>query len=125
MHEPDLQRIAENWVKLYKLPNDSSERGSLFWAFERFDDLCRNYPEEAWQVINLVRKLDASEIILANLAAGPVEDLLVTHGEEFIDRIEELAATDHEFRKLLGAVWKNKIADDIWARLKAVAGPSF
>ena len=49
---------------------------------------------------------------------------LALHGTEFIERIEQLGSRDPIFRKLLGAVWQNNIPDDIWRRLKAVAGPS-
>jgi hypothetical protein len=54
-----------------------------------------------------------------------LEDLLVQHGPQYIDAIENLASHDEQFRKLLGALWKNNIADDVWVRLKRVAGPFF
>jgi hypothetical protein len=51
-------------------------------------------PEEAWpDVVDFVRKhpasLDANDL---------VEDLMFEHGEQFIDRIEDLARTDAGFR---------------------------
>jgi hypothetical protein len=69
--------------------------------------------------------MDGSDSILGNLAAGPLEDLLVDHGPEFIDRVEILARQDRQFRRLLGAVWQNAMSDDLWNRVKAVAGPSW
>ena len=75
--------------------------------------------------MKIMWKLDSSEKILANIAAGPLEDLLVYHGEKFIDRVEEAAQSDPVFKKMLGAVWQNAIPDDVWNRVKAVAGPSF
>jgi hypothetical protein len=62
---------------------------------------------------------------LANLAAGPLEDLMVRHGSQFIASLEKLAATDGQFRKMLGALWENDINAEVWARIKRVAGPSF
>jgi hypothetical protein len=64
-------------------------------------------------------------LVLANLGAGPLEDLLARHGSEFIEQFETLARQDAEFRRLLGVVWQNNIADDLWLRSKAVAGPSW
>jgi hypothetical protein len=125
MSVTETRRIAENWIRLHQLPKDAPERNSFLWASARLNDLCRDEPEDAWQAIDLIRRSDSSDLILSNLAAGPVEDLLAKHGDAFIDRIEELAAKDREFRKLLGAVWRNEIAEDIWIRVKAIAGPTF
>ena len=63
--------------------------------------------------------------MLAHLAAGPLEDLLVRHGPTFIERIYETARKEPVVRKMLGAVWRNSIAEPVWQRLKEIAGPSF
>lgn len=100
-------------------------RSFSYWAFSRLDELVRSDPEVAWNVIGVIYQLDSTDQILANLAAGPVEDLLVYHGDRFIDRVETLAKSDAIFRKLLGAVWQNEIPESVWKRVRAVAGPSF
>jgi hypothetical protein len=40
---------------------------------------------------------------MASLAAGPLEYLLTTHGEDVIDRLEARARQDADFRRLLEA----------------------
>ena len=40
--------------------------------------------------------------MLAYVAAGPIEDLLVHHGAAFIERVEVAAGRDPIFRKMLG-----------------------
>jgi hypothetical protein len=70
-------------------------------------------------------KAASTDFLLANIAARPLEDLLRFHGERFIDRVEEMTQSDPIFKKMLGAVWRNAIQDDVWNRVKAVAGPSF
>lgn len=117
--------LAGDWVHYHRLPKKVQHNSPYFRAFERLQELVRGEPEFAWPVIREICQIDASDAILANLAAGPVEDLLVHHGGEFIQRIELLAENDPVFRKMLGAVWKSNIADDVWGRLKAVAGPTF
>ena len=87
--------------------------------------MVRCEPEEAWKVIKAIRQANGSDCILGVLAADPLEDLLAEHGDEFIDRVETLARRDVQFRKLLGAVWRNRISDKVWSRVRAVAGPSF
>lgn len=123
MSELELQKIAEAWIEVHHRSED--ENGEHFWAFIKLSDLCDNEPEVCWKVIHLIRQLDGSDTILANLAAGPLENLLVYHGSDFIDRIEALAAHDQQFKKLLGAVWQRDMPDAIWKRVKAVAAPSW
>jgi hypothetical protein len=123
MHE--IQQIAQTWIEIDRLPEDSEELDAKFWAFERLSNLVRHDPEEAWKVIEAMRRLDRSDAILANIAAGPLENLLVYHGDKFIDRFEILAQSDQQFRKLLGAVWQNDMSDALWIRVKAIAAPSW
>jgi uncharacterized protein DUF6869 len=117
--------LATDWVHYHRLPKKEQENSPYFRAFERLYELVRDEPEHAWPVIGEIRKIDASDAMLANLAAGPVEDFLVHHGGQFIERIEALAKNDPVFRKMLGVVWKNRIAEDVWGRLKQIAGPTF
>ena len=120
---PELDELADTWIALQKAPKQ--DRDALFWAFEKLDALINHDPEAAWRVIDLIWQRDRSDAILANLAAGPVEDLLARHGPAFIERIYETARKEPVFRKMLGAVWRNSIAEPVWQRLKQIAGPSF
>ena len=65
--------------------------------------------------------LDRSDQLLANLAAGPLEDLLAQHGERFIERVETLARQEPRFRFTLQMVWRNAISAPVWARLRKAA----
>jgi hypothetical protein len=127
--DPSNHEIATTWLRYGQLSRgERPERlasDALSWASQTLYQLVRDNPERAWKVIELLLKLDSSEIVLANVAAGPVEDLLVHHGAKFIDRVEQATVSDPVFKKMLGAVWKNNIPADIWNRVKAVAGPSF
>jgi hypothetical protein len=121
----EADKIVEAWIAMHHAEPDSQTYNDNFWAFTALWDLCRTSPDRCWDVIGKIRQSDSSDSILANLAAGPLEDLLVQHGHRFIDAVEVLAREDDKFRKLLGALWQNDIADDVWARIKSVAGPSF
>jgi hypothetical protein len=120
----EMNKIAETWINLQRLPEAAPEREDKFWSWDRLWELVRDDPEAAWGVIQIIRE-DGSDRILANLAAGPLEDLLVEHGDQFIDRVEALARRDAQFKKLLGAVWQNSMSLKLWRRIKAVAGPSW
>ena len=120
----EMREIAGAWIALHQLPEASPKREDKFWSFERLSDLTHDDPEAAWNIIQMIRQ-EGSDHILSILAAGPVEDLLVHHGDRFVDRIEALAEHDAQFRKLLGAVWQNSMSPEIWKRIRAVAGPSW
>jgi hypothetical protein len=122
MNSSSNREIAEIFIKLFDIPSKERE-GSL--AYDQLYELIHDDPEKAWNVIQIIYKTDSSERMLAIVAAGPVEDLLVYNGQEFIDRVEQLADNEPIFKKLLGAVWQNNIPQEVWKRVKAVAGPDF
>lgn len=56
--------------------------------------------------------------VLSNIAAGPLENLLVRHGDTVIELVEQRASHDEHFRKVLEGVWERDMKDDIWERIK-------
>jgi hypothetical protein len=125
MHIYKNAEIAAAWITMHTHRNDSVEYNDNFFAYELLDSLAETDCERAWLIINNIFSLNKDDIIIANLAAGPFEKLLSLHGPAIISRIEEKAASDETFRKMLGAIWQNGMTDEIWARVKAVAGPSW
>ncbi len=126
MTEQDAKSLARAWLDYHHLPRREAEARNLFSAWEELNALVCDQPEAAWQIIERLWSLDQTDRMLALIAAGPLEDLLCRHGADFIERIEQLAVQDSVIRKMLGAVWgQNRMAEDVWQRLKAVAGPSF
>lgn len=120
MNVPADYDIAKAWVALQYTERNSSEFDALFWAHMSLDELLDDDRERFWLIINEIRKIDDSDFLLSNLAAGPIEDSLVRAGETFIERMEELARRDEKFKRLLGMLWKNEIRDDIWVRIQRV-----
>ena len=113
--------IAKAWIGLQHAGDQADERHRDFWAHERLRDLTEHDPETAWDLIITILRQDNSDTIVANLGAGPLEDLLGTHGDTFIQRVEELAKRDESFRKVVGCVWQNEIPNAIWMRVKAIS----
>lgn len=90
----------------------------MFWAFDAMVDIVRDKPFDALAVILEILKISDEKRIVANLAAGPLEDLLVEHGKAVIDRVIVLAESDPKFRDLLQGVWGNSIDEGVWERIK-------
>lgn len=78
-------------------------------------------PEDAWHVILRVFGHRPSEEVLGLLAAGPLEDLIEYHGEQFIDRIESEARESEAFKQLLCGVWPSH-SKELWARVEDARG---
>lgn len=125
MSDFDGESLSAAWLAWHHAAKGSSAKDEHFWAFETMADLCHDDPETCFELIEKIRKADGSDWILANLAAGPLEDLLSQHGARFIDRIETLARQDPQMRRLLGGIWRSDIPDAIWHRVQCAAGPSF
>jgi hypothetical protein len=79
--------------------------------------------EECWQGILAVVRRQPSEWVLGMLAAGPMEDLVMCSGADFIGRIELEARRNPDFRRMLHGVWSSG-TPEVWARLVAARGSS-
>lgn len=90
-------------------------------AVDRFEDAGA---EDGWRAILAVLSRSPPEAVVAQLAAGPLEDLLQRHGEAFIDRVEDEARRSVPFRHLLGGVWKAG-TPAVWARVERARGAAW
>lgn len=108
-----------NWIKLQHTSEEDSEYEVLFDAYSELDMLCSIEPNEALELIVGIIHADSSDFIMANVAAGPLEDLLVRNGEKIIDNLCLLANDDESVKKSLSFVWKNKISSDVWHKLQS------
>jgi Family of unknown function (DUF6869) len=81
--------------------------------------LVREQPEQAWLMILRLVDLAPDDRTLANVAAGPLEDLLGSQPSVFIDRVEHQSRTDAKFRRCLSGVWGwSSIPDDVQERMR-------
>ena len=119
MTTDELNHWAKSWIA-YETSQSAEERESLWWACERTLEAHWDAPGELWQFINAVHAMDQSDRIMVMLAAGPIESLLATHGDDYIVLVEEKARSDKQFAKVLGGVWQNSMSDENWLRLQSV-----
>ncbi len=82
-------------------------------------------PDKALSVILGIMALDSKDAEIGRLGAGPLEDFLNHSGPEYIDVIEQLAAKNPRFKKVLMGVWQTATMDlAVWKRSKESAGMS-
>ncbi len=83
-------------------------------------DLSKDAPEIVWAAILEILQRDLTAEQEALLAAGPLEDLLSSHGSVLIDRVEQQAKQNPRFNHLLGGVWQLEMTPEIWERVQRV-----
>ncbi len=67
-------------------------------------EACSEKPDRAFWYILEILELNPNEAIIGYLGAGPLEDLLLKHGDKFIDKIIKEAANNTLLFKCLSYV---------------------
>lgn len=126
MSPAEKAQLVTTWIRHNSSSRFGNPDGSpaepneeTFWSFEKLDDLCRKNPHLCFECILAILHAPHDELVTSCLAAGPLEDLLVSFGSEMIAEVETQAALDPTFKFLLGGVWRNTISSEVWARLEA------
>ena len=116
MTEENLDEWVRAYISIYVGDEPIVEEHPCYWAIERFVDLEADFPDLVWQAITEIVQQNPAQRVLANLASGPLEELVELHGPEFIDRIEKSAQSNSDFRVLLQELWETT-DERIWSRI--------
>ena len=124
----EMDDLARNWIRYQesweRVGGACRECTELQWAYNAVDDMIVDRPEESWQLILAVRRINSSEMIEQMLAAAVFEDLMSVYGALLIDRVEEEAKRDPTFIGVIRGSYRAHMTDEVWARLKALADPA-
>lgn len=122
----EIAAWATAYIEAQTIPHIPADH-PLWWAVERFMLVVGTdvSPEDCWKAILEVLARDPPKEVIGILAAGALEDLIASHGAEFIERIESESRRNPAFRHLLGGVWKNSSTPDVWARVEKARGQTW
>jgi len=95
--------LVENWIRYHVERRKSTD--PLFSAWEKVDEIVHDDPETGWTLTLALVEAAPDDRVLANVAAGPLEDLLKRASDVLIDRVEVQARRDPKFRRCLTGVW--------------------
>jgi hypothetical protein len=109
--------VADTLIRHYSNPT-----GFDFWAWEVARNLIDDDPPEAWRLILELVDKAPDETVLGSVAAGELEEFLVTHASEFIDRIEAEARNNSRFKTALRYVYVWRLSPTLFDRIEAAAG---
>lgn len=115
--------LADQWahhiIDINSGVESASERDVYFSSTLALDKFCRNDFEHAWSlIIEIYEKYKDVEIVMDNLAAGPIEDLLLHHGEKALSKIKKYIEEAADFKMVLLGVWRNSIDRVVWDELQ-------
>jgi hypothetical protein len=99
----DHAELVTGWIAHHARREMSS--GEFLWAWEAMRELARQDPVAAWAVtLDLIRAAP-DDRLLADIAAGPLEQLIQESHATLMDRVETAARQDPKFRRCLTGVW--------------------
>ena len=113
MEQVDKQKIAESWIAMHLAGSGTQVYEDNFWAFMKLDDLVYKDPFQALEIIKAIILTNSSEVILTNLGAGPLENLMCYNDSAVIDDIEALAKTNLCFKKAMARFIGYKIFREV------------
>lgn len=117
MNDPYMARLAEDWIATFgRSDHLSSDQGKN--PFTALQAIIKGDPLYAWGLIVKIVEMDKNGLSLELLAAGPLEDFLILHGDSMIDYIEEDIRENYRIQSVLGGVRKSVINDLVWDRLQ-------
>lgn len=77
----------QEFMRAY-LRHCSERRCEDVWAWEEMDAMAREEPDKAWETILKLLSAAPSKKVVAFIAAGPLEDLLLYHGAMILERLK-------------------------------------
>lgn len=113
----DRERIIREYIEY-----GETEDPEWGWASDRMFSILEGAPELAWELIVELIDRATSEDCLSFFAAGPLEELLSKEGPSFIERVEHRAALNPKFQRAVGMLKRLGMTDDVWARVRTIAG---
>jgi len=114
------ESLAFEWIKKWSLILETSDASNV--AADGLDgEIPRENPRLCLDsVLEILKRIpcDTSDHHFQNLAAGPLEDLLVFHGKDYVNVVETIARRNPAFRLLLNGVWSSAIDKDVLQKLE-------
>lgn len=121
----DTQRkneFVQSWLTIQNALPGTVPYESNFWAHEDLADLCYTNPNDAWQVILALVQASEADALLQAIGAGPLADLMIFHGEDYIGHVENQADADSRFRQAMSGAWLDGDDTPVWKRYYEIAG---
>jgi hypothetical protein len=99
-------------------------KGTRAWndhldATQIVDDLAFHEPDLFWQFLELAAASDIDLDNICDLGWGPLTWLLRLHPDDYVEKVASAARRDPRLRWIVGGVDQDRVAPDIWRRLRS------
>src|SRR5438874_2466937 len=85
------------------------------------DRICAN-PDAWWRILQELIAEAPDDRVLGSVAAGELEEFVLAHAADFIDRIEDEARANPRFKSALSYLYLWRLSPESFARIEAAAG---
>lgn len=119
-----MKNLVNTWLSAQYLDMESQEYDNVSWAVDQLFDMAHDEPAKLLKIIIEILKIEASQKIQGALGAGVLEDMLVNHGDKFIDEISKLSETTPDFKKCLMFTYvdENDVSVDVYKTIQKIKG---
>ena len=117
-----VARLAERFLGYLRdtVARETVDDHPEFWTYALVSDLAADAPDLGLATVLMCLAGAETPEEAAQIAAGPLEDLIAQHGPALIDEIEVLATRAPRFAYALTGVWpQGNQASLLWARVEA------
>lgn len=97
--------LVHSWIQAQKIGVDNPGYKKHSWAADEFINAAIDQPEKLFLDVMSVLKTEDSDLVLKAIGAGPLEDLLIYHGEWTINRLRQEVTKCPALRQALREVW--------------------
>jgi len=118
----ERDRLVKTWIFAQRLGAGALGYERHSWAVDELVDLAFHQPNTLWELILRILEIDRSEKVVEAIGAGPLEDLMVQHGEAFIERVAQLAAVSPTFKATMRHTWIEQGDTPVFKKFYAIAG---
>ena len=118
----ERERLAKTWIYAQQLGVGTFGYDRHSWAVDVVIDLAFHQPNNLWELMLRIMEIDSSEKIVKAIGAGPLEDLMVQHGEALIDKVEHLATKSAAFKAAMQNVWIEDSDTPVFKKFFTIAG---
>ncbi|MEE9421907.1 MAG: hypothetical protein V3V50_01985 [Gammaproteobacteria bacterium] len=118
----NMKRLVSSWIFAQKRGVDRPGYETHSWAVDEVINFASDKPDLLWETILEILDLDSSEEIIKAVGAGPLEDLMVYHGSQFIQKVDSQAEKSNVFKTAMQNVWLDSDDTSVYSKFYEIAG---
>lgn len=115
-------KLVKGWIHAQSFDVESSEYDEVCWAIDELYHLAHDKPDQLLKIVLDILNIDSSKKIIRALGAGVLEELLVSHGDEYIQDLLKIADSNSNFKECLGFVYidEGDVSPHVYEKVQSI-----